>query len=301
MKVIGILFPGRLGSALGRRMTETESTIVTTHLAGRSGATVQRAHAARFLILDSLEEVIHRSHLVISLVQPKSALAVAQRFAECVASCTGNARIPLYVDANSLSPQSKERIVQVLGNVGVRCLDAAFFGPANTIGADNVLVLSGPNGREVSEFFQGVVDVKAIGDHVGQAAAFKMTMAIMTKALPALFLQMVSASARQGQLDLMLEMMRRLYPGILAFLERTIPTYPVHVARRVGELEEVSRWLRGLGEYNDLTLSATAILKRLSFAGLEPRTDWRFDELLREIGGMRILSDPRVIQSSYSL
>lgn len=291
MTVISILFPGRLGSALGRSMARVEGTLVTTCLAGRSDATVERAHAARFLILDSLEDVVRQSRLVVSLVQPKSALAVAQRFAECVINCTDTARVPLYVDANSASPQTKEFISQILASANVPCIDAAFFGPANMVGKDNVLVLSGPGSWEVAEFFRAVIEVKVIGDRVGQASASKMTIAIMTKALPALFLQMVSASARHGQVDLMLDMMRRIYPGILTFLERTIPTYPTHVARRVGELEEVSRWLRDLGEYNGLTLSAAEVLERLRIADLAQRNDWRFDELLRVIGELHFLAE----------
>jgi hypothetical protein len=188
---------------------------------------------------------------------------------------------PTFVDLNSVSPQTKERIAEVLSHRGIRCLDGAFFGPAKGIGRDNVLALSGPKADQIPSLLADVVEVHVVGEAIGQASALKMVLAIMTKALPALFLEMVSAS------DPALELM--LYPGIMGFVERTLPTYPAHVARRVQELEEVADWLHERGQCSIMTQSAIIVLDRLRLAGLESRADWTFEDLLHSIADADLL------------
>src|SRR5205807_7952540 len=136
-------------------------------------------------------------------------------------------------------------------------------------GTENVMLLSGPIANRVPPIFRKIIEVRVVGDEIGQAASLKMTMAILTKALPALFLEVVSASAKQGQLGPAVDLMKRLYPGIIAFLERTLPTYPGHIARRVVELTEVRDWLCELGQSAVMTAGAVAVLERFRMRGLK--------------------------------
>ena len=289
MNPIGILYPGGLGAALGLAIVRSGGTAITC-LSGRSEATRDRAAAANFVVLPSLVEVARRSELVISVVSPSTAVEVARYFANCVHLGRFGDTRPTFLDANSVSPQTKKRIAEILSHARIDCLDGAFFGPTNRIGRDNVLALSGSSASRVGLLLQKIVEVRLVGDVVGQAAALKMALAIMTKALPALFLEMVCASVSHGQLGSMLELMRRLYPGIMDFLERTLPTYPTYVARRVHELGEVTNWLHELGQWGIMTQSAAAVLERLRLAQLEPRADWQFDELLCLIAQTELLS-----------
>ena len=142
----------------------------------------------------------------------------------------------------------------------------------------------------VAPIFQKTVEVRVVGDEIGQAASLKMTMAILTKALPALFLELVSAAAKQGQLGPAVDLVKRLYPGILAFIERTLPTYPEHIARRVFELTEVRDWLCELGQSAVMTAGAVAVLERLRLRGLDSTIRWEFEDLLRAIGEADLLA-----------
>jgi L-threonate 2-dehydrogenase len=292
MSRIAILYPGGLGAALGRTIADAGGTAITC-LSGRSEATRDRAIAADFLVLPSLEDVARQSDLVISLVPPTSAVEVARGFAACTNRDRGNRPAvtgPTFVDGNSVSPHTKQHIAEILCAAGARFLDAAFFGPANQIGRDNLLALSGPCADQAASLLQEIVEVRVVGERIGQASGLKMTLAIMTKALPALFLEVVCVAATAGQLDTTLEVMRRLYPGIIGFLERTLPTYPAHVGRRVHELEEVTEWLDELGQCGFMSRSAVAVLERLRLAGLQPLANWRFDDLLRQIAETKLLS-----------
>jgi 3-hydroxyisobutyrate dehydrogenase-like beta-hydroxyacid dehydrogenase len=291
MSGIGILYPGALGAALGRAIVEAGGTAITC-LAGRSAATRRRAEAARFVAVPSLGLIASQSELVISLVPPTKAVETARCFAECFESARRNG-CPMpelsFIDANSVSPRTKLQVAEILSQVGMRCLDGTFFGPANCVGPENVLLLSGPGADEVPPLLQQIVEVWPIGEVIGRAAAVKMALKIMTNGLCALFLEMVCASAADEQLAPTLELMRRLYPGTMSFLERSLPTYPAHVARRVHELVEVVDWLREIGQSSAMTHSTVAVLERLSLARLESRADWPFEDLLRRISHSELL------------
>lgn len=287
---VGVLYPGALGGALGKAIAEAGDAPIAC-VRGRSAATRDRALAANFVLVPSLEEVASSSDIVISLVPPAKAVEVALCFATRAAGhSANNARMPTFIDANSVATRTKEHIADILSAADIPCLDGAFLGPANRIGTENIMLLSGPAADRASPVFRKVVETRVVGDQIGQASSLKMTMAILTKALPALFLEMVCASAKRGQLCLAIDLMRRLYPGIIGFLERTLPTYPSHIARRVFELAEVRDWLRELGQNAVMTEGAVTVLERFRLRAFESEVDWRFEELLHAIGATDLLS-----------
>ena len=284
MSRVAILYPGGLGAVVGRAFVRTGSEAITC-LAGRSEATRQRAVASDFRVVSSLREVAESSDLVISLVPPAVAVETARCFAACVTdgSCGTLTTRPAFLDANSVSPQTKQRVAKIMSDAGVHCVDGAFFGPTNHLGPDNLLALSGTESTCIAPLFQGVIEIRHLGSRIGQASALKMASTMLTKALPALFLEIVCASATQGQVESILGLMRRFYPGIMSFIQRTLPTYPVYVARRKHELEEAADWLREVGQWGIMTQSAVAVLDRLERLELEPQRDWPFDDLVHRI------------------
>jgi 3-hydroxyisobutyrate dehydrogenase-like beta-hydroxyacid dehydrogenase len=291
MSRIAILYPGGLGAVLGRAFIQAGNEAITC-LDGRSEVTRQRAVAAGFRLVPSLGEVAESSDLVISLVPPAGAVETARRFAACIADgrrCCTLATRPMFLDANSVSPQTKQRVAKIVSDAGARCVDGAFFGPTNQLGPDNLLALSGPDSALIAPLFHEVIEIRQLGPAIGQASSLKMASTMLTKALPALFLEIVSASAAQGQVESILGLLRRFYPGIMSFLERTLPTYPLYVARRKHELEDAAAWLRETGQWGIMTQSAVAVLDRLQRADLEPREDWPFDDLVHRIADMELL------------
>ena len=291
MSRIAILYPGGMGAALGKAIIHAGGTVITC-LDKRSKATRDRAVDAGFVVAPSIEDVLRQSELIISLVPAGAAAEVAKTLAGCRAfnpSASDTSVRPIYIEANSVSPHSKRDIAKTLASAGIDCIDGAFFGPTNRVCRDNVLVLSGGGVERIAPLFQDVVEVRPVGGEIGQASALKMTLTIVTKAFPALFLEMVSASASHGQLGPALELMRRLHPGLMSFLERTIPTYPTYVARRVQELEEVTDWLHEIGESGEMAHSAARVLERLRLAQIEHRPDWSFDDLIYRIAQTHLL------------
>src|SRR6185436_15732897 len=94
---IGILFPGEMGSRLGRLFVTRGFRVVTT-VQGRSPRTRDTCAEAGLDALEDLGEVVAASQVIISLVTPGAALEVASRCGDVAATL---AHPPTYVDANS--------------------------------------------------------------------------------------------------------------------------------------------------------------------------------------------------------
>ncbi len=291
MMRIAILYPGGLGSALGRAFVDLGHGVLT-FVAGRSEVTRSRALAAGFQLASSLTEVAHECDVIVSLVPPSAAIDTAR----CVGACFVDngvpariARRPVFVEGNSVAPRTKHRIARILSECGVHCVDGAFFGPANQVGRENLLGLSGPDYLKIADLFREVIEVRPISPAVGDAAALKMASTMLTKGLPALFLEIAGAAAKQGQLDAILSVLRKFYPGIISFLERTLPTYPTYVSRRKCELQEAVSWLDDIGQCANMTRSAVAVLDGLQRAYPPGQNDRSFEDLLSDLGSSGFL------------
>jgi 3-hydroxyisobutyrate dehydrogenase-like beta-hydroxyacid dehydrogenase len=241
-----------MGTAVGRALL-CRGHIVYCALSRRSDATQQRAAHSGFVCCESLKEAIVKSEIALSLVPPGQALNVARRFADCV---TGLDSAPIFVDCNSI------------------------FGPADKIGPENMLVVNGAEASVIAGLFADLVEVRIAHGDFGGASAVKMAMSIITKSLPALFLEATCASAASGQLDLMVSLFDRLYPGIMSFIKRSLPTYPRHVSRRLDEMREIEMWLRDLGLSGAMTHSARQNLDRFRDAKLCAERKWDLITLL---------------------
>src|SRR5258708_29115224 len=179
---VGVLHPGALGGALGKAIAEAGDTPISC-LRGRSATTRERALAANFVVVPSLDELARDSDIVISLVPPARAVDVALCFAACADQCSDSVRMPTFIDANSVAARTKERIANILSAVGVCCLDGAFLGPAYRIGTENVMLLSGPGADKVAPVVRQVLETRVDAEVVAQASSLPMTLAIRTRSL----------------------------------------------------------------------------------------------------------------------
>jgi len=286
---IVLISPGLMGTAVGRALL-CRGHVVYCALSRRSDATRRRAGQSGFICCDSLGEAIGKSEIALSLVPPGQALNVARRFADHVA---GLPAAPIFVDCNSISPPTARAIGRIIADVGAAAVDCGIFGPADKIGPENVIVVNGTEARAIASLFADLVEVKIAHGAFGGASAVKMAMSIITKALPALFLESTCASAASGQLDLMVGLFDRLYPGIMSFISRSLPTYPRHVARRVDEMHEIEIWLRDLGLSGAMTHSARQNLDRLRDAELSAERKWDLIALLDAVARHGVLAAER--------
>jgi 3-hydroxyisobutyrate dehydrogenase-like beta-hydroxyacid dehydrogenase len=290
MAQIALFYPGAMGRALAEALAPFDHGIIS-FLAERSARTRDNASAAGVHSAASFQDAVDASDVVVSVVPPSEAIAVAQRYGAALRSgdALGPTRLPrvarlrpLYVDANSVAPATVCAIEKLVTAAGARVVDGVFLGPSNPISWRTLLLLSGSDAEAAAELFAPAVAVKVIGNKVGQASAAKMAMALLTKALVALFLEMACAAAKGGCLDATLMAMRQIYPGTMEFIERTLPTYPRHASRRVVEMQEAQAWLTELGQIGTMTRAATAVLDRFAKAEFDGAAG-DFEQLLRSI------------------
>lgn len=265
-----------MGTAIGSALL-CRGHVVYCAPSRRSDATQERAARSGFIRCSSPGEAILKSDIVLSLVPPGQALDVAHCFADSVSQ---SRTAPIFADCNSISPPTALMIRGIVADVGATAVDCSIFGPADKVGPENLIVVNGGEAQAVAALFADITEVRIADGEFGGASAVKMAMSIITKSLPALFLESTCASAAAGQLDLMVSLFDRLYPGIMSFIRRSLPTYPRHVSRRLDEMREIEIWLRELGLTGAMTHSARQHLDRFHHAKLSAERKWDLVALL---------------------
>ncbi|OYV89630.1 MAG: hypothetical protein B7Z73_06655, partial [Planctomycetia bacterium 21-64-5] len=122
LATIGVLYPGEMGSALGRVLSGAGHRVVTT-VAGRSTDTADLATAAGLEMLGSLEKVVAASDVLLSLVPPAAAVSTARQASACDFKPDA-----IYVDANSIAPRTARAIAEIVEGRGMQFVDAAIHG-----------------------------------------------------------------------------------------------------------------------------------------------------------------------------
>ena len=279
--IIAILYPGALGSVMARALVEKGHRVVTT-LGSRSARTRERAVGLE--VLPSLAEVARLAEVVVSLVPPSVASTLAVEFA---AQERGDRAAPLYIDANALSRERMTEVERTLQGSGVRVADAMFLGSSREFSRGRIYA-SGPEANEVVALFDGVVDARVFGSHVGDASAFKLAFSGLLKGLAALLFEVGVAAHAQGFLEDMLREYRDL-SSIGGFLDEALPSYVAHAPRRAAELAELVDELTALGLSSRMTLAAQQVVERVArvdFISTEPR---RSEDLLASIAAAGVL------------
>lgn len=291
---VGILYPGELGSTLGRLLARSGLTVLTT-VEGRSERTRRLAGEAGLSLRNGLCEVAEGADIVLSTVTPAAALPVAQHY---LLNRPQTARPQLYVDLNSTSPETARQLDQALRPRGVDFVDGAIHGLAAGLPERGTLYLSGPTAQRLAEVFARVLRVKVVGSEAGQASTFKMLISGLAKGVAALFAEMSLAARKAGLLDELLACSREVYPGILELVERLLPTYPRHAVRRAEEAREVEQTIQALGLRPCVAAGAREWAEELVRAGLggdigkDAISSGSIRELIEALAARRVLELP---------
>jgi 3-hydroxyisobutyrate dehydrogenase-like beta-hydroxyacid dehydrogenase len=216
---VGIVSPGAMGSAVGGSLRRGGARVVAT-IADRSGRTARLADGLE--LLPSLEEVVAAADVVLSIVPPDQAEAVARAVA--------GAR--LIADLNAVSPETARRIGGVDGSIS---------GPPPVEAGTTTIYLSGPRASEVAALPFDGVRVVVVGDQVGAASAVKMSTASVYKGSVALLAQALRAADHYGVLEHVVADLGEENAG------RRIARAAAKAHRYVGEMHEIAAAQAGAG------------------------------------------------------
>ena len=93
----------------------------------------------------------------------------------------------------------------------------------------------------------------------------------------------VAAAGQVGQADELLHLFTDFYPGTVGTLERLLPSYPRHAARRVQEMREVESWLEEVGQSSVMASGTRITFEKFCGAGLDPEESWTLFRVSEEV------------------
>jgi 3-hydroxyisobutyrate dehydrogenase-like beta-hydroxyacid dehydrogenase len=247
MTGVGLLHPGRMGAAVGRRLAGRGHRVLWDP-AGRSAATAERAEQAG---LERSGDLTAACEVIISLCPPAS----AEEVADGVTGFEG-----IFVEANAISPARVRRIADRTG----RIVDGCVIGPPPTDETGARLYLSGSadDVETVAALFAGTtVDAVAIEGGVGQASALKMAFGSYNKTMGALAAVSHALAETYGVGDHLLTEARRITGHQLAH-PGGLPGVAARGWRWAPEMDEVAATLTDAGLPADLAEGAAAVFRR---------------------------------------
>ena len=263
---VGILFCGEMGSAFGRLLRKGGLRVITT-CQGRSRATEERARSSGIEILPRLDDVVAQSQFVFSFVLPSAAVDVAKRYISCHQMRPQDS---VFVEANSIGLETLEQIDRLMVEQNIPLVDAAIHGVAHRIEDLGVLYISGPKAGSIEAICRGLLQVNWLGVHIGSASRMKLLMSAVAKGLAALFLEVGALAERADMLKSFMESCHHFYPSLMTVIERILPTYPRHAARRVGEIRDIEQMGRALHLRLGMTHEAGELIQLIASLHWDP-------------------------------
>lgn len=179
--IIGFIGFGKVSKNLIELIKSDEITFATS-LENRSDKTIKNAENHDIRILDTFEEVVDASDILISANSPKSAVEVAKKYGKF---CKG-----IYVDLNNVSPDTTVKISEYVE----KFVDGAVIGKIDS--TNPTVYLSGEHANELL-FLNEFLNVKIVDD----ASKLKLLRSTYTKTLSALLIESYELSKKYDLTD----------------------------------------------------------------------------------------------------
>lgn len=274
-RVVGIVSPGAMGSAVGHALARGGARVVAT-VSGRSARTARLAERAGLEFLPDLASVVREADIVLSIVPPEAARAVVAEIAS-VAATEGAAS--LIADLNAVAPTTVADAAAFAARSRCELVDGSISGPPPWSAGTTRIYLSGPRAEEVAALPFDGVDVVRVGTEIGAASAVKMSTASIYKGTSALLAQALLAAQANDVLAHVLDDLRAGSPELVANVERRLALAASKSGRYVAEMREIARAQEAAGltpalfeaMANVYTALATGTLADLDPEDVQPR------------------------------
>lgn len=253
IKRIALMSPGDMGQAVGIRLKELGFEVQTA-LEGRSERTRKLAAAANIGDAGTLRALLESSDVVLSILDPGSALPLARAAAAILRSLKTP---PLYVDCNALAPDTKREMQALIEGAGAGFIDGGIIGPPPR-GAGRIhFYVSGAQASALTALQHETIDLRVVSERVGDAAAVKMCYGAITKGTTALLTELLIAARRLGVQETLDKELVETQPVIHKWILDHLPSMPPKAYRWVPETEEIARTFDAVG-LTPLTMQGAA-------------------------------------------
>jgi 3-hydroxyisobutyrate dehydrogenase-like beta-hydroxyacid dehydrogenase len=231
--------------------------------AGRSPATRRRAVDAGMTEVGSLEELIERVDLIVSICPPGAAVETA----DAVAAFRFGG---IYADLNAIAPGTARRLGGRFEHLG----DDGIIGPPVNVPGTTRLYLSGRDAEVVAgRWTTPALEVRVVDGGVGAASALKSCFAAWTKGSAALLLTVRALARAEGVEDPLLAEWATSIPDVVERSEHAATANGPKAWRFVGEMDEISASLADAGLPAGFGTAAAEVYQRLAGLRNDPHTD----------------------------
>ena len=216
----------------------------------------------------SLAEAVFGAEIVLSLVTADQALAAAKSAAPHLAP---NA---LWLDLNSVAPETKRAAAACVETAGARFVDVAVMAPVLPKRFEAPLLIAGPHAEAAMGGLStmGFTTVRTVGGPVGSAASVKMIRSVMIKGIEALSAECALAADAAGVLPHVIGSLNASgAPADWAKrFDYNLDRMMVHGTRRAAEMAEVSATLNSLGAGSSMSRACAEWQGEIGSLGLVP-------------------------------
>lgn len=242
-KNIGVVSPGDMGQAIAMRLKACGLDVYTA-LNGRSPRTKELAAQAGLADCGSIEQLIRTCDMIFSVLNPGAAADKAQEVAAAIRS-TG--KKPIFVDCNAVSPQTVREIDGIIRQAGATFIDAGIIGPPPRGSARTRIYVSGPEAEILSQINDKNLDIRIVGERVGDASAIKMCYAAYTKGAVALGMETLIAARKLGVDQVLDAEMQESLADVRKWILSRSTAMPPKAYRWVPEMQEIAKTFEGVG------------------------------------------------------
>jgi len=262
---IGILSIGEMGFNWARLLI-SRGVEVLTYDKERSEITRERSVNAGVRSVPSVSALLSESDLVVSLVVPTAAKQVAL---DVVAGLSDSGKKDIFfLDANAISPMTALQIGKEFSSHKVNFIDGCIIGSSAKLTQGTLIYVSGPEAERIKALEQFGFSVRVLGDEIGQASAFKIIYAGLTKGLQSLMTELL-VCAKNLELDnQLIEIFGERFPDVTKAAGRNIAALTVHAARRAEEMEELGRTFQHYGLKSEMAPAARKVLESIAALNL---------------------------------
>lgn len=218
---------------------------------GKRGAKLDDFARAGVTACDTADEALAGARGILSLVTADQALVAAQSAAPLLE------RGALWLDMNSVAPETKRAAADSIEAAGGRYVDVAIMSPVHPARRNVPLLVSGPHAEAGSALLAeiGFTNVTVIAGPVGAASSIKMMRSVIVKGLEALTVECFLAAHAAGVTE---QVLASLDAGGARgeWTDRADYNFDrmiVHGLRRAAEMEEVVKTLDALGTGSAMT------------------------------------------------
>ncbi len=244
VQTVGLLSPGDMGHSIGNVLRHGGLRVITC-LEGRSPRSAELAKEAGIEDAGDDETLVREADVLLSVLPPDQALKNAERVAAAVRASGGDL---LFADCNAISPNTARQVAGIVEPAGIRMVDVGIIGNPPEPGPPKTrFYASGRYAGEFAELAEYGLDVRLMGDMIGQASGIKMCYASLTKGLTALATELLTAGRLLELEEPLMAELEASQPQLLAWVARQIPTMPPKAYRWIGEMLEIAATYEDIG------------------------------------------------------